>query len=258
MTIEELLKALDLEGEDSKEKADILKKEFKDKENEFNEVSKKLKEAEKSVEKLTGDAEKNNPIVDKFNIVATSFGLDLEAEDFDKMLDEVKDKLAKDAGNGVTPEEVKQLKRDLTKANRELEKSQASLKEVTEQFEAEKATRITAMKRDVIKKELEAVNALNPGMFVDLFLGKVEVDKDGKTLTMKDAAGNDISVADGIADWAKENTDLVKKSVRGGMGSGGSTGTGSDGVSDFVKNMIAERANNTAAGGDKPLSELFG
>lgn len=259
MTIEELVKALNLEGDDSKEKVEILKKEFKEKENEFNEVSKQLKALEKENEKFKADAETNNPLIDKFNIAAKAFGFDLEAEDFDKMLDEVKDKLAKDAGNGVTPEEVKALKRDLTKANRDLEKSQAELKTVTEQLEAEKTTRITAMKRDAIKKELESVNALNPSMFVDLFLNKVDVDKDGKTLTMKDAAGNDISVADGIADWAKENTDLVKKTVKGGMGSGGSNGTGSDGISEFVKGMIASRTNSgNTPEATKSLAEVFG
>ena len=258
MTIEELVQALGFEGEESKDKVDTLKKEWKEKENEFNEVSKKLKAAEKAVEQMKADADKNSPIIDKFNIAASSFGFDLEAEDFDKMLDEIKDKIAKEAGNGVTPEEVKQLKRDLTKANRDLEKYQTSLTEVTEQLQAERDLRIGSMKRSAIKKELEAVNALNPEMFVDLFLNKVEVDKDGSTLTMKDAAGNDISVADGIADWAKENTDLVKKNVKGGMGSGGSNGSGSDGISDFVKSMIASKANTQGAAEGKSLGELFG
>lgn len=258
MTIEELTKALGFEGEDSKEKVKILTQEFKAKEKEFNEVSKKMKELEKENESLKSSADTNNPIVDKFNIAAKAFGFDLEAEDFDKMLDDVKDKLSKEGSNGITPEEVKQMKRDLTKANRDLDKANTTVKELTEQLESEKNIRITSMKRSALKKELEAVNALNPEMFVDLFLNKVEVDKDGNTLTMKDAAGNDISVADGIADWAKENTDLVKKTVRGGAGSGGNGNKDNNEVSDFVKGMIA---NNTSSGNNtdgKSLAEMFG
>lgn len=258
MTIEELTKALGLEGEDFKDKVKILSQEFKAKEKEFNELSKKLKDLEKDNETLKASADTNNPIVDKFNIAAKAFGFDLEAEDFDKMLDDIKDRLSKEGSNGVTPEDVKQMKRDLTKANRDLEKANSNVKELTEQLETEKSIRITSLKRSALKKELEAVNALNPEMFVDLFLNKVEVDKDGSILTMKDAAGNDISVADGIADWAKENTDLVKKTVRGGAGSGGNGNKDNNEVSDFVKSMIANNSPSSDSTGGKSLAEMFG
>jgi predicted RNase H-like nuclease (RuvC/YqgF family) len=257
MTIEELVKALGLEGEEHSDKVKTLTAEWKAKEKEFNELSKKAKELEEGNTKLKEEAETNKAIVDKFNIVSKAFSFDNEAEDFDKMLDDVKDKLSKSTG-GASEEELKQLRRDLTKANRELEKSNTSFKELSEKYEAEKNERIRNFKKSAIKKELEEVNALNPEMFVDLFMNKVNVDEDGKTLSMKDDAGNDISVKDGIADWAKANKNLVKANVRGGAGSGGGNGSGgNDGVSDFVKNMIANNHNDNDDGG-KSLAEMFG
>ena len=257
MTIEELVKALGLEGDECKDKVATLTKEFKAKESEANGLNKKIKELEETNTKLKEDADNSKAIVDKFNIVTKAFELDNEAEDFDKMLDDVKDKLSKSTG-GASEEELKQLRRDLTKAHRELEKSNTSFKELSEKYEAEKNERINNFKSSVIKKELEAVNALDPDMFVDLFMNKVSVDEDGKTLSMKDAAGNDISVKDGVADWAKANTKLVKADVKGGAGSGGNGNGGNDGVSDFVKTMIANNHNNGNPAGDKSLADMFG
>ena len=257
MTIEELVKALGLEGDEHKDKVATHTKEFKAKESEANGLNKKIKELEETNTKLKEDANNSKAIVDKFNIVTKAFELDNEAEDFDKMLDDVKDKLSKSTG-GASEEELKQLRRDLTKAHRELEKSNTSFKELSEKYEAEKNERINNFKRSVIKKELEAVNALDPDMFVDLFMNKVSVDEDGKTLSMKDAAGNDISVKDGVADWAKANTKLVKADVKGGAGSGGNGNGGNDGVSDFVKIMIANNHNGGNPAGDKSLADMFG
>ncbi len=256
MVLEDLLKTLELDGDDQKEKANVLAKELKERETSFNDLSKKVKELEEANIKFKEGAEADKAIVDKFNIAAKAFGFDLEAEDYDKMLDDVKDKLSKGSGN-VTDEDFKQVNRDLTKAKRELEKSNATIKDLTTQLEAEKITRINGLKRGSIRKELENVNALNPEMFVDLFMNKVSVDEDGKTLSMKDAAGNEISLADGIADWAKANTDLVKKSVKGGLGSNGGNGNGGNGVSDFVKSMIANKTSDNNNGG-KSLAEMFG
>ena len=86
MDIKELLKALGLEGEDNKEKADVLTKEFTAKTREINSLNKKVKTFEEEQVKLKENS-------DKFDIVVKAYGLDLETEDFDKMLDDVKDKV---------------------------------------------------------------------------------------------------------------------------------------------------------------------
>lgn len=260
MDIKELLKALNLEGEDNKEKADILTKEINEKQKEVNALSKKNKELEEANTKLSESSEATKAITDKFDIVVKAYGLDLEAEDFDKMLDDVKDKLVKENGGGTTPEEFKTLTRDLTKAKRELEKANTQVTELTTQLEAEKTMRIDALKRDTIKKALVDNNVLKPDMMVDMFFNKVSVDKDGSTLTMKDSAGNEISIADGIADWAKDNKEFIAKDVRGGLGSAGGTGGSADqnGVSEFMKGVIADRGTTAKVGEGKTLGEMFG
>ncbi len=248
MTIEELLKALNLDSEEEKDRAEILTKEFNERLKEFNTLSKKNKELEESQSKLTESLENTKSITDKFDIVVKAYGLDLEAEDFDKMLDDVKDKIVKENGGATTPEEFNTVRRDLTKATRDLNKANAQIQELTAQLETEKNMRIDALKRETIKKALLENHVLKPDMMVDMFFTKVSVDKDGKTCTMKDAAGNEISIADGIADWAKENKEFVKAETKGGVGSsgGGSFDSDSNGVSSIVKAMIESRNNNSS------------
>lgn len=254
MTLEELIKELGLDVEENKEKAETLTKEF-------NANSKLLNAANKKVKTLEEEQAKLKEISERFDIVSKAFELNIEAEDFDKMLDDVKDKLVKDAGGGTTPEEIKILRRDFTKAQRDLEKANTSVKELTEQLDNEKTQRINAVKRDAIQKALVSNRVIKPDQMIDLFFGKVDVDKDGSTLTMKDAAGNEISVTDGIADWAKANPEFVQKETRGGAGSGSGANGGKrddSGVDDFVKAMIADRNGQGGNGEPKSLGDLFG
>lgn len=254
MTLEELIKALGLEGEESKEKVAIITKEF-------NAINKLLNTANKKVKTLEDEQSKLKETSEKFDIVSKAFDLNLETEDFDKMLDDIKDKLVKEAGGGTTPEEIKILKRDFTKAQRELEKANTTVKELSDQLESEKTQRINAVKRDAIQKALVSNRIIKPEQMIDLFFGKVDVDKDGSTLTMKDAAGNEISVVDGIADWAKANPEFVQKETRGGAGSGsGANGGKKDdsGVDDFVKAMIEDKNGQGGNGETKSLGDMFG
>nr|DAF57503.1 MAG TPA: nuclear pore complex protein [Myoviridae sp. ctqfO1] len=254
MTLEELIKALGLEGEENKEKVATITKEF-------NAITKLLNTANKKVKTLEDEQAKLKETSEKFDIVSKAFDLNLETEDFDKMLDDVKDKLVKEAGGGTTPEEIKILKRDFTKAQRELEKANTTVRELSDQLESEKTQRINAVKRDAIQKALVSNRIIKPEQMIDLFFGKVDVDKDGSTLTMKDAAGNEISVVDGIADWAKANPEFVQKETRGGAGSGsGANGGKKDdsGVDDFVKAMIADKKGQSGNGETKSLGDMFG
>lgn len=254
MDIKELITVLGLDGEENKEKADTLTKEFTAKTREVNSLNKKLKIVEEEQAKLS-------EISKKFDIVAKAYSLNLEAEDFDKMLDDVKDKMVKEAGGGSTPEEVKIIKRDLTKAQRDLEAANNSIAELTAQLESEKTQRIDAVKRDAIQKALVSNKVIKPEQMIDLFFGKVEVDKDGSTLTMKDSAGNEISLDDGIADWAKENPEFVKTDTRGGLGSNGNSSFGNSSgeeMSDFMKSIIADKNQSYGGSDNQSLTDLFG
>lgn len=254
MDIKELLKALNLDGEENKEKAEILSKEFTAKAREINSLSKKVKTFEDEQVKLKAAS-------DKLDIVVKAYGLNLETDDFDKMLDDTRDKMIKEAGAGSTPEEIKIIKRDLTKAQRDLETANTTVAELTAQLEVEKTQRINAVKRDKIQKALVANKVIKPEQMIDLFFGKVEVDKDGSTLTMKDSAGNEISIDDGIADWAKENPEFVKTDTKGGLGSSGNNSFGNvsgDEMSDFMKSIIADKNQSYGGDGKQTLTELFG
>ena len=254
MTLEELTKALGLDTDENKDKAGILKKEFNAKLKDINEKTKEIesfKEAEK--------AAKQN--ADRLEIVTKAYNLDFNAKDVDAMIEESKDKLIKAAGvNNRNSEEFKATKNELTKARREITRIKEENSQLSEQLTAEKNQRINTTKRNMIHKALVNNNAIKPDMFVDMFVDKVNVDEDGKSMTMKDDVGNDISIDDAISDWAKENPELIKQNVKGGS-STGSSGNGSDGsgedISAFMKDIIGNN-NNQNNGNGQSLTELFG
>lgn len=254
MTLEELTKALGLDTDENKDKAGILKKEFNAKLKDINEKTKEIesfKEAEKTA--------KQN--ADRLEIVTKAYNLDFSAKDVDAMIEESKDKLIKAAGvNDRNSEEFKTTKNELTKARREITRIKEENSQLAEQLTAEKNQRINTTKRNMIHKALVNNNAIKPDMFVDMFVDKVQVDEDGKSMTMKDDVGNDISIDDAISDWAKENPELIKQNVKGGS-STGSSGNGSDGsgddISAFMKDIIGNN-NNQNNGNGQSLTELFG
>lgn len=254
MTLEELTKALGLDTEDNKEKAGILKKEFNSKVKEVNTLNQQIetyKNGEESAKKNATNLE----------IVTKAFGLDFNAKDVDKMIEERKDAIVKEAGGGNTPEEFKEQKRTLTKTQRALDEANGTIATLTEQLNAEKTQRITTTKRNAIHKALVDNNAIKPDMFVDMFVDKVNVDDDGKTMTIKDDVGNDLSISDFITDWAKDNPELIKKDVNSGKGSGanGNGGNSADGgVSTFMQDLINRNKTTDSQHEGQSFSELFG
>ena len=145
MDFEELLKALGLDTDEAKEKAAILKKEYNASKKEINELT-------ENVKKLTEEAEASKATAEKLDIVVKAFDLDVGAEDFDKNIQESKDKLVKEAGGGTDPDEVKQIKLDLNRTKRELDKSSKTIEELTTQLESEKTQRLNNVKRTAIQK----------------------------------------------------------------------------------------------------------
>lgn len=253
MKFEELLKALGLDSEENKDKADILKKEFNATSREINNLTKSKTTLEAENEALKKNSE-------KFDIVVKSYGLDVDAEDFDKMLDDRKDAMIKEAGGGSAPEELKTLNRELNKIKRDYETATNTINELNEQLTAEKTQRINNVKRDAIHKALEANKIIKPDQMVDMFFNKVIVDEDGNTLTMKDDGGNELSVNDAIADWAKDNPEFVIKDTRGGVGStGGALNNSSkEGLSEFMRGVLETRHGTASEGNQMTLEQAFG
>ena len=213
MTLEELVAALGLDTDENKGKMAVLKKEFNAKEKVTKELTKKL-------ETLEADVEKGKSSTEKLDIVKKSFDLDMDAEDFDEMLDSVKEALAKSVGGGVTPEEIKALKRDLTKATREKDKATKELEALNKQLTEEKNTRIKNNVRSEIRKALDTNKVIKPEQMMDLFANRVNVDEDGSTFTFKTVDGSELSIMDYVADWSKDNPEFVKVETKGGSGTG--------------------------------------
>ena len=254
MTLEELAKALGLDTEENKDKLSILKKEYNAKANEVVKLTKKA-------EKLEEETAASKAVSEKFDIVKKYFGLDTDAEDFDEMLDGVKEELTKNSGGGVTPEEVKTLKRELTKATRDKDKAVKELETLNTQLAEEKKARITTSIKNEVRKALDTSKVIKADQFVDGFMTKVNVDEDGQTFTMRADDGSELSINDFITDWAKDNPEFVRSETAGGTGSGLGTKTpapkqtlgGNKGVSDFMARLIPEKGTEP----QQSFGELF-
>lgn len=252
MTLEELAKELGLDTDENKDKFSVLKKEFNAKTKEVNTLTKK-------VEKLEEGSQSSKDTAEKLDIVKKAFNLDMDAEDFDAMLDEVKDTFAKASGGGVTPEELKELKRELTKSNRERDKAKTSLEELTAKLTEEKNQRIQNNVRDEVRKALDANKIIKPEQTILLFTSKVAVDEDGSTFTIKGDDGSELSIADYVSDWAKDNPEFVKADTKGGAGSGlggnaGGKGSPMDEADKFMESLLKNKAHAP----EKSMQEIFG
>lgn len=217
MTVDELIKSLGLDTDENKDKASILKKEFNAKAKEANDATKKLEKANEQLGTL-------QDVEDKLKIVKDAFNLDLEAEDFDTMVDETKESLSKETKvDPVNQNELKELKREKTKLTRERDSLDKQYKEVMEQLNTEKTGRINQKKSAEIRKALDVNKVLKPDQMIDLFNSKVISDDNGDVFTIKSADGSELTISDYIADWVKDNPEFVKADVKGGAGSNQST-----------------------------------
>ena len=241
MTFKELCEALGLD----EEKVKILKAEYTTLEKQVNDSKKKIDKLEKEQASL-------NESKDKLDIVVKACKLDMKADDFDKMLDDVKDSFA---GNVKGSEDYKELNRELTKARREFDSLKKENEKIVGELATEKANRVKSVKQSAILKELQANNVIKAEQWVNRFFAEAELDEDGVNIFMKDEAGKEIPLKDGIADWAKANPEFVKVDARGGAGSGAGGGSNNKENEDFMNSIIGDGGDE---GGQKSLAELFG
>lgn len=254
MTLEELFKELGLnpEVDEDKPKIALLKKEFNSKDNEIKTSNKKITGLEKEIESM-------KDIVDKFEVTKKFFDLDVDTDDFDSMLDDIKDNIIKEAGGGVTPEDVKGLKRELSKANREKDKITKAFDELNTRLLEEKALRVKNNIRTEIRTALDRHKVIKPEQMIDLFASRVVVDNDNETFTIKGSDGSELSVADYVADWCTENPEFVLSGTKGGAGTNGSVnqGSGNTPKSD-VDIMMKDIMDTFTSNEPKDLGTMFG
>lgn len=212
MTLEELIKSLGLDADESKDKAQILKKEWNSLKKEANDFSKKLEKSNEQLE-LLKDAE------GKLKVVQEAFKLDFNAEDIDAMIDEVKESFTKTKDNPVDKEELKELKREKQKLIRERDALDKQYKEAEAKLTEEKTNRINGKKVAEIRKALDANKIIKPEQMVELFRSKVISDEDGDIFTIAGEDGVELTISEYIADWAKDNSEFVLADVKGGVGS---------------------------------------
>lgn len=260
MTFDELVKSLGLDTDENKDKANILKKEFNSKTKEVNELTKKY-------EKLNEQLEPLKAVEEKLGIVKDAFKLDLEADDFDAMIDEVKESMSKATkSDPVNAEELKNLKRDITKITRERDSIAKQHKEVLDQLTTEKTNRINQKKVAEIRKALDAHKVIKPEQMVDMFSSKVIADDDGEIFTIKGADGAELTISDYMSDWVKDNPEFVIAEAKGGVGSGShskfntnanNTNGKNDGLSPIMQSVLANaNANNISSA--ENMVNLFG
>ena len=168
------------------------------------------------------------------------------------MLDDVKDSFAKEVKG---TEDYKELNRELTKTKREYENLKKENEKIVGELAEEKANRVKSVKQSAILKELQDNNVIKADQWVSRFFSEAELDEDGKGIFMKDAAGREISLKDGIAEWAKANPEFVKVDSRGGAGSGAGGSSNNKANEDFMNSLIGDGGDG---GGQKSLAELFG
>jgi len=216
-TITKLLEGNDKKAEILEDVKNTIKEDVDAKEKELNDTHKKelskrnsenksLRDRVKKMEKLTEDLE-----------------LDIEDDDFDEKLQEIKDKLeklGKDGGTDArnTPE-YKALEKKIKKLEEKSEsddKEKAKLKKERQQSKARKDILAQLKENKVLKAREEDL--------ADLLMIKVKFDEDGNATLNIDGEEHDFK--EGIKKWIEPRAEFIENGQNPGGGSGKGGGTG--------------------------------
>lgn len=186
-------------------------------------VQTKIKQSQDNLKiekgKVVASTKELKEFKEKVEVITDAFNIDLDAEDIDKAVADAKEEIGK-TGGSVTPEEVKEMQRELTKTLRDNKKLKEKFEETSKTLIAEKGKRQDQLKRSEIKKALIKEGVIKSDQMVDLFIHKAKFDDNGEKLFITDKDGTELTVSDFIADWAKESPELVDAKLKGGAGSG--------------------------------------
>lgn len=242
MDIEAIIKLLGLEGDE----AEKLRVKLTAEQTKFD---KKVEQLNGSITKLKEDIKTkgsdNDTATERLTSVLELLDVDADSEDFDTAVQDAIESIRTEAGK-ATPEDIKKLQRELTKAERANAKLKKEHEEVTKTLEDEKGRRQNEVKRREIVKVMKENNIINPEELADLFILKAKVNDDD-SLTILDSDGTELAIADAISDWAESHTEFVDSNQAGGAGGG--TGGGAGGVAEqsLLKEIIdGQQKSNTS------------
>lgn len=247
MSFEELLKLLGLAATD--EKAVKLKSFIDDA---AKKQERKITELTRKNTELTEKAKAVEALQDKLHIFTDRLELDAEAEELENALEEALKKLSE--GGQASDAEVTQLKKELSKLKRDYAKETAAKEELTKNLGDMKGKYQSGLITRALQAELVKGNAISPDMLVKLLKDQVRVGDDDSLVFVNDS-GDELEVADGVAEFLKGHTEFVKSSNKPGAGGSGGSGSGGANVPDVVANIIKNRTDAAAA--DNILSKYF-
>lgn len=248
MGIEELIKALSLEGE----AADKLRTFFTERE---KTAKAKL---DKATDKLTAlEAEKKaaEAAGEKFTALAKKLGIDTEAEDLDAAVDAALEEVKKAAGN-PTPQEIAKLKKELGSAKKEAERLLAEKTQAEGKYGELRGKYQGGLIRQALHKALTEAGVSDPDFLSEALMAKVKVSEEDDTLTYIGKDGAEMEIGDGVAEFTKAHPNFVVNAQRPGAGTlPGAQGGSKGGVNPLVQKLIE---NNQAAGeSGKALDTFF-
>lgn len=248
MGIEELIKALGLEGEAAEKLRTFVTDRDKASKTKLDKVTEKLTAAE--TEKKMAEAEKQ-----KLMGLAKKIGFDVTAEDFDSAVDAAIEDLKKASGN-PTPEELSKLKKEISTLRKDHEKLSEEKTKADQMYGDIKGKYHGGLIKSALQNELAKANVNSPDFYAEALSGKVRVNDDD-TLTYIGKDGAEMEIADGVAVLVKDHPDFVANTQNGGVGS--AKGNGANGAKNGIDPLIQKMidGNKTSGEASKTLDSFF-
>ena len=204
------------------------------------ELSKKNNEAKNLRDRSKGAETKQAETLAKLQKVATSLGIDLEAEDFDGVLEgqkivveDLKKELivAKTQGDQSKQEEIRkalteaqEAKDQTAKLQKELDKRAKEVADVTGKYTTEKDKRIAILKTQGLTQALAEAKAVKPSVISKMLLPNVKVDETSDELLFVDEKGAEVSLSEGVKAFLGANPEFVVNVQNPGAGTPPGTG----------------------------------
>jgi hypothetical protein len=199
------------------------------------ELSKKNNEAKNLRDRSKGAETKQAETLAKLQKVAASLGLDLEAEDFDgvlegqkKVVEDLKKELtvAKTQGDQSKQEEIRkalteaqEAKDQTTKLQKELDKRSKEVADLGTKYSTEKEKRLAILKTQGLTQALIDSKAVKPSVISKMLLQNVKVDEATDELLFVDEKGAEVSLAEGVKAFLGANPEFVANVQNPGAGS---------------------------------------